>query len=110
MKKTIVMLAAMLCASAAFAQEPQLPLKVENVELEDLYGEKVSLPMWGEKNLLIFYIDPDKHKQNYQFTVDLEENHAASGDNIYGFGIVNLKDSWYPVPDSTIRSMARKRT
>lgn len=110
MKKTIIMLAVMLCASAAYAQEPQLPLKVENVELEDLYGEKVSLPMWGEKNLLIFYIDPDKHKQNYQFTVDLEENHAASGDNIYGFGIVNLKDSWYPVPDSTIRSMARKRT
>ena len=66
--------------------------------------------MWGEKNLLIFYIDPDKHKQNYQFTVDLEQNHAASGDKIYGFGIVNLKDSWYPVPNSTIRSMARKRT
>lgn len=110
MKKRMIMLAMMLCASMAYAQEPQLPHKVDNVELEDLYGEKTMLPMWGEKNLLIFYIDPDKHKQNYQFTVDLEQNHAASGDNIYGFGIVNLKDSWYPVPDSTIRSMARKRT
>ena len=110
MKKQILMLAMLLGASLAYAQELQLPHKVDNVELEDLYGEKVTLPMWGEKNLLIFYIDPDKHKQNYQFTVDLEENHAASGDNIYGFGIVNLKDSWYPVPNSTIRSMARKRT
>ena len=110
MKKQIIMLAMLLGASLAYAQELQLPHKVDNVELEDLYGEKVTLPMWGEKNLLIFYIDPDKHKQNYQFTVDLEENHAASGDNIYGFGIVNLKDSWYPVPNSTIRSMARKRT
>lgn len=110
MKKQIIMLAMLLGASLAYAQELQLPHKVDNVELEDLNGEKVTLPMWGEKNLLIFYIDPDKHKQNYQFTVDLEENHAASGDNIYGFGIVNLKDSWYPVPNSTIRSMARKRT
>lgn len=110
MKKQILMLAMLLGASLAYAQELQLPHKVDNVELEDLYGEKVTLPMWGEKNLLIFYIDPDKHKQNYQFTVDLEQNHAASGDNIYGFGIVNLKDSWYPVPNSTIRSMARKRT
>ena len=108
MKKQILMLAMLLGASLAYAQELQLPHKVDNVELEDLYGEKVTLPMWGEKNLLIFYIDPDK--QNYQFTVDLEQNHAASGDNIYGFGIVNLKDSWYPVPNSTIRSMARKRT
>lgn len=110
MKKQIIMLAMLLGTSLAYAQELQLPHKVDNVELEDLYGEKVTLPMWGEKNLLIFYIDPDKHKQNYQFTVDLEQNHAASGDNIYGFGIVNLKDSWYPVPNSTIRSMARKRT
>ena len=110
MKKQILMLAMLLGASLAYAQELQLPHKVDNVELEDLYGKKVTLPMWGEKNLLIFYIDPDKHKQNYQFTVDLEENHAASGDNIYGFGIVNLKDSWYPVPNCTIRSMVRKRT
>ena len=100
MKKQILMLAMLLGASLAYAQELQLPHKVDNVELEDLYGEKVTLPMWGEKNLLIFYIDPDKHKQNYQFTVDLEQNHAASGDNIYGFGIVNLKDSWYPVPNN----------
>lgn len=107
----MIVLAMLLCAATTYAQEElELPHKVENVELEDLYGEKTTLPMWGEKNLLIFYIDPDKHKQNYQFTVDMEENHAVSGDNLYGFGIVNLKDSWYPVPDSTIRSMARKRT
>ena len=64
MKKQIIMLAMLLGASLAYAQELQLPHKVDNVELEDLYGEKVTLPMWGEKNLLIFYIDPDKHKHH----------------------------------------------
>ena len=50
MKKQIIMLAMLLGASLAYAQELQLPHKVDNVELEDLYGEKVTLPMWGEKN------------------------------------------------------------
>jgi len=83
---------------------------VRNLELIDLNGNPVTLPMWGEKNLMIFYVDPDHHKQNQAFTEEMEENHRAAGDNLYGFGIINLKDSWYPVPNSTIRSMAKKRT
>lgn len=92
------------------ALEQPLPHKVESMELIDLYGEPAQLPMWGKKNLLIFYVDPDKHRQNHEFTVEMEENHLAAGDNIYGFGIVNLKDSWYPVPDGVIRALCRKRT
>jgi hypothetical protein len=119
MKKSVVlMLTLLLGAKSGFAQSKktdkyaavELPHKVENLELVDLNGNATTLPMWGEKNLLIFYVDPDKHRQNHEFTVELEENKRAAGDNIYGFGIVNLKDSWYPVPDSVVRALCRKRT
>ncbi|MDE6140261.1 MAG: YtfJ family protein [Alistipes sp.] len=108
--KTLLLI--VLAAGCAFnaVEAQQLPRKVRNVELQDLDGKKTKLPWWGEKNLLIFYVDPDKAKQNHEFTVELETNHRAAGPNIEGFGIINLKDSWYPVPNSTIRSMAKKRT
>ena len=68
--KVIAMLAALsLTASAAAAQE--LPRKVNNVEVLDLDGKPTKLPYWGEKNLMIFYVDPDRHKQNNDFTVEL---------------------------------------
>lgn len=86
----------------------ELPHQVENLELEDLSGEITTLPMWGEKNLLIFYVDPDRHNQNNAFTVEMEENHLAAGDNIYGFGVLNLKDTW--LPNNIVSSLARKRT
>ena len=83
--KVIGMLAAFtLAASAAAAQE--LPRKVDNVD-----------------------VDPDRHKQNNDFTVELEENHRAQGDNIYGFGVMNLKDAPM-VPNGMARNMAKKRT
>lgn len=106
--KVLVMLAAFsLTASALAAQE--LPRKVSNVEVLDLDGKPAKLPYWGEKNLMIFYVDPDRHKQNNDFTVELEENHRAQGDNIYGFGIMNLKDAPM-VPNGMARNMAKKRT
>ena len=106
--KVIGMLAAFtLAASAAAAQE--LPRKVNNVEVLDLDGNPAKLPHWGEKNLMIFYVDPDRHKQNEDFTVELEKNHRAESDNIHGFGVMNLKDAPM-VPNSMARSMARKRT
>ncbi|MBP9486076.1 MAG: hypothetical protein KH156_00265 [Alistipes sp.] len=106
--KVIAMLAALsLTASAAMAQG--LPRKVNNVEVLDLDGKPTTLPYWGEKNLMIFYVDPDRHKQNNDFTVELEENHRAQGDNIYGFGVMNLKDAPM-VPNGMARNMAKKRT
>ena len=87
----------------------KVPHKVSNVQLMDLDGNNTSLPMWGEKNLMIFYVDPDKHKQNEDFTIELEENHRASGENLYGFGVMNLKDAPM-VPNGLARKMAAKRT
>ena len=105
--KVIAMLAAFaLTASAVQAQE--LPRKVQNVEVLDLDGKPAKLPHFGEKNLMIFYVDPDRHKQNHEFTVELEENHRAESPEIFGFGVINSKDSMFP--NGIIRNMARKRT
>ena len=77
---------------SAQTEEAALPRKVSNVEVLDLEGKPVTLPYWGEKNLMIFYVDPDHHKQNEDFTVELEKNHRAESDKIHGFGVMNLKD------------------
>ena len=106
--RTIVLLAAFtLSASVAGAQGQ--PRKVENVDLLDLNGKPAKLPCFGEKHLMIFYVDPDRHKQNEEFTIDMEKNHRAEGDNLVGFGVMNLKDA--PMsPNGMARAMARKRT
>lgn len=85
-----------------------LPHKVENLEIVDLYNNPTKLPNWGKKHLLVFYVDPDRHRQNHDFIVELEETKAAASEDIYGFGIVNLKDTW--LPNNVIRTLARKRT
>lgn len=96
-----------LAISTATAQK--LPRKVHDVTLIDLYKQSTQLPYFGQKHLLIFYVDPEVHKQNEAFTYEIEENHAADSPDIYGFGIINAKDApWYP--NGIIRSMARKRT
>ncbi len=95
-----------LTVSSAIAQN--LPKKVTDVEIFDLDKNRTKLPHFGEKNLMIFYIDPDVRKQNEAFTYELEESHRTDSPEIYGFGIINAKDTWYP--NGPMRSMARKRT
>ena len=85
-----------------------LPHKVDNIELKDLRNKPTTLPYFGEKHLLIFYVDPDKHKQNDAFACEIEENKYCESDNIVGFGILNLKDTVFP--NSIVRMLARKRT
>lgn len=106
--RTILMLAACTCATTLAEAQTQ-PRKVENVEVLDLNGKPAKLPYFGEKNLMIFYVDPDRHKQNEDFTIELEQNHRAQSDRIYGFGVMNLKDAPM-VPNGMARNMARKRT
>ena len=103
--QTIILLAACaLTFSAARAQEG-LPRKVENVKLLDLEGNAAKLPYFGEKNLMIFYVDPDRHKQNEDFTIELEQNHRADSENIYGFGVMNLKDAPM-IPNGMARNLS----
>lgn len=111
LKKMMVLATLLMGFGTASAQSEETALlrKVSNVEVLDLEGKPVTLPYWGEKNLMIFYVDPDHHKQNEDFTIELEQNHRAESDNIYGFGVMNLKDAPM-VPNGMARSMARKRT
>lgn len=108
MKKIVMTLAICLLSAATLAAQ-ELPRKVANVTVLDLEGKPTKLPYYGEKALMIFYVDPDRHKQNQEFTEELERNHRAESENIYGFGVMNLKDAPM-VPNGMARNMARKRT
>ena len=107
--KLVMMLAAALVLQASAASAQESPRKVSNVAVLDLEGNPTTLPYWGEKNLLIFYVDPDHYKQNEDFTYEMEENHRAAGENLYGFGVMNLKDAPL-VPNGLARNLAKKRT
>lgn len=105
----IALLFVAACGVTPLAAQEQLPRKVENVEIVSLEGTPSRLPHFGEKNLMIFYVDPDHPKQGESFTDDLERTRRAQSKNIYGLGIMNLKDAPF-VPNGMARSIARKRT
>ena len=104
--KTLLFLSAFLLGVGATSAQ-NLPRKVENVKILDLQGKPAQLPYFGEKNLMIFYVDPDHANQNTEFIDHLEKNHILS-DNIHSFGIVNLKDAPM-LPNSIVRAMVRKK-
>ena len=106
--KTLVTIVIAMFAFALNTDAQSLPRKVRNVEVQDLDAQKARLPWWGEKNLLIFYVDPEVPKQNHDFITYLEETGRVAGPNIVGFGIVNLKDAVYP--NSLVRQIADART
>ena len=102
----LLLLASITLSICAEAQS--LPRKVRNVEVQDLDAKKARLPWWGEKNLLIFYVDPEVPRQNHDFITYIEETGRVQGPNIEGFGIVNLKDAVYP--NNLVRQIADART
>ena len=106
--RTLLLLTFALVGFALSAEAQALPRKVRNVEVQDLDAKKARLPWWGEKNLLIFYVDPEVPKQNHEFITSIEESGRVQGPNIEGFGIVNLKDAIYP--NDVVRKIADART
>ncbi|MBQ8774590.1 MAG: hypothetical protein IJZ50_01910 [Alistipes sp.] len=106
--KALLMALVAIFALSTTADAQSLPRRVRNMEVQDLDGNKARLPWWGEKNLLIFYVDPEVPKQNHEFVSWIEENKRLAGPNIEGFGIVNLKDAAYP--NSLVRKIADART
>lgn len=111
MKKFFLLLAALFVAAAVEAQEANLPRKVENVTIKDINGNVSTLPYFGEKNLLIFYVDPDSYLKggsNKKLSDELEENKRAQGPGIFGFGVMNFPDT--KLPKGMVRNMARKRS
>ena len=106
--KALFLAVVAIFALSATAEAQSLPRRVRNMEVQDLDGNKARLPWWGEKNLLIFYVDPEVPKQNDEFIQEIERTKRLAGPNIEGFGIINLKDSWYP--NSLVRKIADART
>ena len=109
LKSIILIITAITIATTAIAQPLEKPRKVDNLQLTDLKNKAAMLPHWGEMNLLIFYADPDHPTQCSDFCQDMEDNRRAVGDNIYGFGIVNLKDAPL-LPNAIVRKLAYNRT
>ena len=110
MKKLTLLLTLIAAFFAVSAEAQTLPRKVKNVTIKDLYGNPATLPYYGKKNLLIFYVDPDAYlalNKNNKFAEELEENARAAGPEIYGFGILNFPDTW--LPKNFLRKICRKR-
>lgn len=114
MKKFILSLSLfVLAAGTAAADDVAVPAprKVENLTLKTLTGEATKLPKFGEKNLLIFYIDPDLGifgNANMRFTDEIEESGVTKGDNLFGFGVLNIGDT--SLGEKMICKLANKRT
>jgi hypothetical protein len=110
-KNLLVLAFALVAGVAAEAQQLSLPRKVGNVTINDISGNKASLPKFGEKNLLIFYVDPDSYLKggsNKKLSDVLEENKRAQGPSMYGLGVMNFPDT--KLPKNMVRNMARKRS
>lgn len=107
MRRTWLFLIPLLISAGAVANDEITGKTVEAVEIRDSDNNPVSLPKFGETNLLLFYVDPDTPNQNKDFIDYLEEN-PINSDNIYSYGIINLKDAPL-LPNNIVRSMASKR-
>ena len=110
--KFIAFVAAMLCAATFAEAQPIMtpPRKVENPTICDLRGNPTKLPYWGEKNLFIFFVDPDAYlarNGSKDFAAEIEDNKRCEGPNIVGFGVINTADT--KLPKNFIRAITRKR-
>lgn len=110
-KNLLLLVVALLTSTAVEAQEVSVPRKVENLTINDISGKPTTLPKFGEKNLLIFYVDPDSYLKggsNKKLSDELEDNKRAQGPAIFGFGVMNFVDT--KLPKGMVRNMARKRS
>lgn len=94
-KRLFIIVAALLVSAATIRAQTVEGRKVSQVTLRNSKNQPVEIPHFGEKNLLIFYPDPDAYLQNRAFTDKLEDDQTPD-DRFYGFGVVNLPDSFMP--------------
>jgi hypothetical protein len=111
MKIGVLVSAVVFPFAVMFAQQkqgPVLPAKVSDVELTDLDKNPTGFSEYGKKHLMIFYVDPDSHKQNADFQAELEANSQAGDPSFQAYAVLNLKDT--ALPGGIVRSMAERRT
>lgn len=105
-KIIIASLLAMFYCGYLGAQER--PLVLDNVEIADLDGNATHIPHWGETNLVIFYIDPDRRTLNSEFAQMLRRDYANHNKDLQCMGIMNLKDAPM-IPNALVRKVAKRR-
>lgn len=84
----------------------QVGEKVPVVKVLNMDNESVNLPYLGQKNLLIFYADPGRPRQNKNFR-DYFKEHPITGSDIASYGVINMAAAPM-IPNSLIRKMALK--
>lgn len=111
MRKLIYVAAIAITTIASIATtKAQTPIRqLHNPTILDLYGKPAVVPHWGKKNLMIFYIDPDRAGQNQEFAEWLEDSKRAEGPGLVGMGIINLKDAPL-IPNGLARNIANRRS
>ncbi len=96
-------------AAAQQTQGPRLPAKVADVTLTDLDKNPTGFSEYGHKHLMIFYVDPDAHRQNREFQAELEARQPELySPDIQSYAVLNLKDTI--LPNGIVRSIADRRT
>lgn len=76
-----------------------------NIELETAKKQLQFLPDFGQKVVIVFYVDPDKYDINDP-VCDAIEN-SGIGSELCGIGVVNCADTW--IPDGLIRMGIRMK-
>lgn len=99
----LIILVFVMFANRGFGQvgEKVAPVNVLNVQ-----NQTISLPMLGQKNLLIFYADPSHPRQNKDFR-DYMKTHPIHSPEIDSYGVVNMAAAPL-IPNGMIRKMAAK--
>ncbi len=106
---TLALLSVFSTAAAQQKQGPELPAQVPDVTLTDLDKNPTGLADYGKKHLMIFYVDPDAHRQNKEFQAEIEAKQAElASPGIQAYAIINLKDTIYP--NAIVRAIADRRT
>lgn len=94
-----------MATSTVMAQEGRT---VQNVVLTNTTKNATKIPGFGSKNLLIFYVDPDRVGQNDDFVNEIKGNSTLKGGNFAGVNIMNVKDA-PNAPNAVTYKMAQKR-
>lgn len=84
----------------------QVGEKVSDVKVLNEANEEVGLPGFGEKNLLIFYVDPSHSKQNENLQ-NYYKAHPLNSSKVDSYGVVNLAAAPL-IPNGLIKRKAKK--
>lgn len=99
----LYLLAALLISWDGYGQVGE---KVTNVEILNMQNDTVMLPFLGQKNLLIFYADPAKPRQNKDFR-NYFKTHPLDTRYVDSYGVINLAAAPL-IPNGLIRRKALK--